>query len=422
VKILHFSAGSLRGGAARGAYCLHQGLLDLGVNSCFISNGKNNSSQENLFNLNSGLFENIKFALLPRLGSLPKYLYLKRQPFLFNTGLEGVDITKLKQYRDADIIHLHWINGMVSMSALKKIKKPVVWTIRDMWPFTGGCHYSMGCSGYTDSCGGCPQLGSERAKDLSHFIFENKKNSLPPNVRPIGISRWITSCANNSPTFEGIPVNTIYNNIDTKAFFPVDKALARKKLALPADAKIVLVGAQSVTDFYKGFELFKQAVSYLPSEKLTIVAFGGSPISLDKTCTLKVVNLGFITSDEQLRYVYSAADVFVAPSRMDAFGKTIGESLACATPVVCFNASGPGEIVIHKRTGYKAAPYDSRDLANGINWILSQTEESRERMKSAGVERVNQHFHVEVVAKQYLNLYREMLDTDYTSDRLNADL
>jgi glycosyltransferase involved in cell wall biosynthesis len=412
MNILHFSAGSLGGGAARGAYCLHKGLVDLGVESFFVSSGRNNPSDDRLISLNNGVGQNLKFVALPRLGSLPKYFYVKRKPFLFSTGLEGIDITNLEAYRDADIIHLHWINGLLSLKTLKKIKKPVVWTIRDMWPFTGGCHYSMGCDGYTASCGECPQLGSKSKKDLSSFVYRTKKRSLPKTIRPIGISEWITNRANESDIFSGYPVKTIYNNIDLKSFYPEDKVLARKKLGLSESNKIVLIGANSVTDFYKGFDLFLKSLTYFSPDEFQIVTFGTAEIELCKNIKMEVSNLGFITSDEKLRWLYSAADVFVAPSRMDAFGKTVAESMACATPVVCFDACGPSEIVAHKTTGYKAEPFKCEDMANGINWVLNLKGESLKCIQDSSVDRVRTMFNVDVIAKQYHSVYQDMLKFD----------
>lgn len=409
MKILHFTSGALNGGAARGAYVLHQRLRMLGVDSMFVSSGRNNPDEEGLLNLNDSFLKSLKFSFLSGRGGLAKALYFRRSPSLFSGGMGGIDLTQLKEYRDADIIHLHWITGMVSLKSIKKIDKPLVWTLRDMWPFTGGCHYSMDCDRYKKSCGGCPQLGSNREEDLSRTNFDKKKNLLPADIRPIGISKWITACANQSPIFEGVGVETIYNNIDIEVFFPDDKVSLREKLAIPRGSKVILIGANSVKDFYKGFDLFSKALDYLPAQDTIIVAFGRTPISLHEAKGIRVLNLGFVNSDERLREIYSAADVFVAPSRMDAFGKTVAEALACGTPVVCFDTCGPSEIVVHKVTGYKASAFDSVDLAKGISWVLEQNQEVSARMRSASINRVRKHFNSEIIAKQYLGLYREML-------------
>lgn len=409
MNILHFSAGSLNGGAARGAYCLHKGLRNLGVNSNFISNGNNNFKEDNLINLNNSITDRIKFKIFTKLDSLPKLKYPKRKPWIFNNGMTGIDITKLPEYQDADIIHIHWINGLISLKTLKKVNKPVVWTIRDMWPFTGGCHYSMDCNFYEKGCGSCPQLGSKEGDDLSRENIIRKQESIPEKIRLIGISDWITSSAKKSKAFCHENVKTIYNNIDTGVFSPEPKNLARGKLGLNVKDKIILIGANSIKDFYKGFDLFLKALNSISSEKFHLVTFGKADVSLPNTKKLKVTNLGFIDSEDKLRFIYSAADVFVAPSRMDAFGKTLAESMACGTPVVCFDHSGPAEIVLHKQTGYKAQPFKSRDLANGIEWILNLPDKDFEKMQKNGIERINKNFAVDVIACQYIELYKDML-------------
>lgn len=409
MNILHLVAGNLSGGAARGAHWLHRGLRELGVESFMLNNSRMNLSDKAVTSLADTSLQKAKFLLLSRIGSLPKKFYPKRKPWIFNTGFDGVDFTHHPAYRSADIIHLHWINGLVAMRTLRKVKKPVVWTMRDMWPLTGGCHYTMDCERYILGCGGCPQLGSNFKWDLSSVVVSNKKESLPKDLRLVGISHWLSDCARNSAVFRGVQIQTISNNIDTSKFYPIETSVAREVLGLPHNKKIVLIGAQSVTDFYKGFDLFIDAMNELQQDDIQILIFGRVGHYEESALPNPMIKLGFLSDFISLRIAYSAADVFVAPSRMDAFGKTIVESMACGTPVVCFDSTGPADIVDHKVTGYKAKPFEVIDLANGINWVLTQNEVESKYLRLASRNRAVTDFDSEVIAAQYVELYKELL-------------
>lgn len=410
LKVLHLVAGELSGGAARGAYWLHQAQREIGIDSTLVTSGRDNLGDDSVVALGASNVSRLKFALLNRLGNLPTFFYRKRKPWIFNTGFAGIDFTKLPEFREADLIHLHWVNGLVSMRTLRKVKKPIVWTLRDMWPFTGGCHYAVGCERYKTGCGACPQLQSKRSTDLTRLVVANKRALLPKQLRVVGISHWLSDCASSSRVFADFPVQTISNNIDTQAFSPIDQQTARQILALPKDKKIILVGAQRVTDFYKGFGLFVDAIERIQRDDIYVLTFGREANQamqpLDHTST----HLGFLADALSLRLVYSAADLFVAPSLMDAFGKTLAESLSCGTPVVCFDATGPKDIVDHQKTGCKAKPFEAEDLAKGIEWVLDLPRDQYEKMRFHSRERARTHFDSRVIAKQYHELYLEMLD------------
>ena len=409
MKVLHLVAGSLSGGAGRGAYWLHQAQRSIGIDSTLVTSGRDNLGDDSVVALGASNLSRVKFALLNRLGNLPALLYRKRKRWIFNTGFAGIDFTKLPEYREADLIHLHWINGMVAMRTLRKVKKPIVWTMRDMWPLTGGCHYAMDCEGYRTGCGQCPQLKSKRSSDLTRLVVANKRASLPKQLRVVGISQWLNDCASNSQVFATFPVQTISNNIDTQIFAPVDQQTARQILGLPAEKKIILVGAQRVTDFYKGFGLFVDAIKRIQRDDIHVLTFGREASQAMLPVDHTVTHLGFLADALSLRLAYSAADLFVAPSLMDAFGKTLAESLSCGTPVVCFDATGPKDIVEHQKTGYKAQPFEAEDLAVGIEWILNLPREEYELLRRNSRERAVTYFDSRVIAKQYKELYAEML-------------
>jgi glycosyltransferase involved in cell wall biosynthesis len=409
IKALHLIAGSLSGGAARGAYWLHLAQREIGLDSKVLTNRPNGLGGDSIFTLRKPPSQWMKLKLFSGVNRLALSLYRQRQSRIFNTGFEGINFTRHSVYREADLIHLHWINGLVDMRSLRKVKKPLVWTLRDMWPLTGGCHYSMSCERYKIGCGKCPQLGSTCSWDLTRLVVANKRSSLPKQLHVVGISPWLSECAEQSSVFSSFNVETISNNINTSQFFPVDKELARKILDLKLGKKLILAGSQSISDFYKGFDLFVEAVNSLQREDIHVILFG--KVKPRDLADLKVgcSCLGFLSEIILLRLAFSAADVFVAPSRMDAFGKTLAEAMACGTPVVCFDATGPKDIVEHQISGYKAKPFEASDLRKGIEWVLSRNGVDYDKLCQKARKRSVREFDSRVIARQYIELYEKLI-------------
>jgi len=171
----------------------------------------------------------------------------------------------------------------------------------------------------------------------------------------------------------------------------------------------VLVGARNVASVYKGFDLFLEAVGGMTKENIRVVLFGNAEEGVLDALGVPTTNLGFLSDAIALRLAYSAADVFVVPSRVDAFGKTLVEAMSCGTPVVCFNATGPKDIVEHRLNGYLAEPFSPVDLAHGIQWVLDQPSETYAEMCRSARMRAELCFDSQVIAKEYLALYHDAL-------------
>ena len=404
VKVLHLVAGDPDNGAARGAYSLHRGLLANAVHSRMLLDSGADVPDETVTTTGKGEVGRVsRFARLV-MDRVPTLLYPKRRRAIFSTGFSGYDFTKTAAYADATILHLHWINeGFVSIRRLRNVNKPIVWTFRDMWPMTGGCHYAMDCRNYLTRCGKCPQLNSAAENDLSRFVFALKEKNFPKSIKIVGISRWIAECAKESALFRNFEIHTISNSIDTSAFSPVPKDIARSKLGLKSDKKIVLIGANIVTEFYKGFPKFLDALQYLNVEKYHLCFFGKMDPNALPPLKFSSTQFGTLHDTGSLSLAYSAADVLVAPSLMEAFGKTLAEAMACETPVVCFDATGPRDIVDHLVNGYRSRPFEAEDLARGIAWVCGHPNYAA-LARSARAKAV-ECFDNQVVARQYRELY-----------------
>jgi glycosyltransferase involved in cell wall biosynthesis len=405
---LHLVGGDLSGGAARGAYWLHQALKRAGIGSTILTNSRQFLDDEDIVYTSRSRRGKVANLLRSQLDNLPLLFFKCREQDSFSTGLAGFDFTKTKAYQEADLLHLHWINGgFVNIKHLSKVAKPVVWTIRDMWPMTGGCHYSMDCENYKQQCGNCTLLEKSSGFDLSRWVLNRKIKYLRRNTVIIGISNWLSEAARQSSIFREFDIRTIHNNINTDDFFPVEKATARAVLGISTDKKIILAGAQGLTSFYKGFDRFRDALKQLDAHGYLLIFFGRLDAGSVKDLGFEYRSFGFLQDTVSLRLAYSAADVFVAPSRMEAFGKTLAESMACGTPVVCFDATGPRDIVDHRANGYKARPFDAHDLADGIRWVLGSSD--HRTLAENAREKIVTAFDSRIIAEKYKKLYEEMV-------------
>ncbi len=418
-KILHLVAGSLGGGAARGAAWLHNGLLAQGVESRILTSGPP-VDDPTIFTLESGGRGKLKRMLRTELDRLAiGTLYREAKGRGVSAGLFGYNVMRSEHYDWAEILHLHWINqGAFNVAALHDCPKPIVWTLRDMWPMTGVCHYAIDCDGYKTGCGACPQLGSKARQDLSRFLARRKRKKLPANFQAVAISQWLATCAAESFVFGGRSIKTVPNCVDGQEFFPVPKSAARLALGLPNESQIVMFGNIS-HDTYKGADLAISALKRLTerNSKVQVLSVGGRN---DLDIPGVVHHFGTLRDNVSMRLAYSAADIFLTASRAEAFGKMLVEAMACATPVVAFDSTGPRDIVVNKKTGYLAKPFCPDDLANGADWILRDLDRQQELARRSRA-RALECFNPNVVAKAYMDIYDKCLARQFAANKTSVD-
>lgn len=413
IRVVHLIEGSLTGGAARGAYWLHQGLREIGLDSSVVTDSPDRVGDPHVAYStwrDEGLRGRVMALVAPVVERAPVLAYLHRGPAYFTMGVVGRDLQRLAIVRDSDVVHVHWLaGGFVDPCDLARLGKPVVWTLRDMWPITGGCHFAMDCERFTHGCGRCPQLGSRFVHDLSWWMARRKRRGWPRTATIVGQSEWISAEARRSSVATGMEIVTIGNGVSCSTFFPVERDAARRALGIADGAKkVILVGAQNVEDFYKGFDALLAALDRLDRARYLVVVFGRGGAKRIAVLGFEVRDLGFLKDDAALRNAYSAADVFVAPSRTETFGKTIAEAMACGRPVVCFDATGPRDIVDHRTNGYRATPYEPEDLAAGIEWVCAD-EERWGALADSARAKIEHSFDVHVIARGYHALYQRVL-------------
>jgi len=410
MKILIINSSDIDGGAARAAYRLHKVLLSERVDSTMLVQRKN-SDDWSVIGAKSKkeMFINL---LRPTLDVLPLRFYKDRTKTLFSPAWSGnKSILKMIKKLNPDIVHLHWIcGGMLKIEDILKIKKPIVWTLHDNWVFTGGCHIMWECKRYIDSCGACPRLGSDKEHDLSRRVWLRKKKTFTKidDLTIVGLSNWIFTASKESSLLKEKRHINLPNLIDTTIFKPHDKTKSRELWKLPKDKKLILFGAMSATsDINKGFKELSQALEKLDSDNIEFVVFGSSAPKNPPNFKFKTHFMGHLHDDVSLVTLYSAVDVMIVPSLQENLSNAIMESLSCATPVVSFDVGGNSDMIEHHKNGYLAKPFEPSDLAKGIKWVL-ETPDYNQLCKNAR-EKVLKEFDSKVVAKKYIELYREVL-------------
>lgn len=343
----------------------------------------------------------------------------KQNLFAVDIANAGTDITRLPEFRQADIIHLHWVNqGMLSLRNLRQILdsgKPVVWTMHDMWPCTGICHHARQCEGYRHACGHCPYLnGGGSKRDLSHRVFRRKQKLLKKYpLTFVACSDWLRDEAAQSALLTGHEILSIPNPINTSLFKPRDKAEARARLLLPADQKLLLFGSVKISDKRKGIDYLVESSRLLAEQhpelkqQLGVVAFGKRSEALEHLLPFRVYPQDYVSDTQRLVDLYSAVDLYVTPSLEENLPNTLMEAMACGTPCVGFRVGGIPEMIEHLETGYVARYRDAADLARGIYQTL--TSDRYADLQQACVRKVAGSYAQNHVAKKYIDLYFKLL-------------
>lgn len=418
MNVLHISAATSQSGAGAAALKTHEALLKCGVNSKILFLKGQGSKVPGVSNYANVWYRRVVRLAFTHLDSFPLKFYPKRNNQIFSPGIFGISLRNFSLLRWADIIHIHWANhGFIDHKEIIKWNRPIVWTLRDMWAFTGGCHHSFGCERFADTCGMCPVLKSSKLKDLSYYVLKQKQNNnlFKFPIQWVAISSWMKSQALKSKILNKANIEVIYSGIDTLTFNNTYKQKARLALGLPLHDKIVLLGAGNLREEYKGFSY---AINSLRNQdsNLLILTFGSGYI-LEDEIPQRIINLGFIKEDKKLALIYNSADVFLAPSIAEAFGKTFAEAQSCSLPVVCFRDTGPEDIIEHKKTGYLAEYKDQEDLNFGLNFCLKSNFDSN-YIRQRSIEL----FDINNTAKRYKSLYENFIVDGSNSSTQDAIL
>lgn len=435
-KVLYINTSDSHGGAARAAMRIMHGVKQYGVETQMLVLDKHSTSLD-VVALQEFVPKSKLFSILDWVAKKVKnkWQHLQWRPYrktkenIFMSDMRSTRLHGALQKLNYDILHLHWVNQrFLDLSELKRLNKPIVWTLHDSWPFCGVCHYFLDCQRYQTHCGDCPMLNSGKEKDLAYRIFEEKLRAYRNlNLHIVTPSSWLGECAKQSALFGRFPVTVIPNCLETDVYRPlseqeIDECLSvaiERNPALHAvqiaageksEKPLILYGAvAAATDKIKGFKYLLSALQLLDKRgfEANLLVFGASEIDLPMQFEhISVHFIGYVSDTDLLVTLYNLADVMVVPSLTENLSCAIMESLSCATPVCCFAIGGNGDMVEHQVNGYLAKENDAENLAQGIRWCLDNNKDGA--LSQAARKKVMENYTIERVGEMYVEVYSRL--------------
>lgn len=417
VRITHLNTFDLSGGAARAAYRLHTGLRGLGQDSrLLVLQKESHDSSVICFEPPSDKLTGIRRVLRRR--------YLARnQQFIaprpvgssyFSDDCSQHSADALRQVLPSDILHLHWIAGFIDYTDFFRRLPwalPIVWTLHDMNPFTGGCHFDGGCGRYRERCGACPQIGSTDVNDFSALIWQRKNRafatSRSSSMHFVAPSRWLAAEAQTSALLTHFPVTVIPYGVDTESFQPRDRRVSRQLFGISPSAKVVLFVADWAGEKRKGLDLLMAAVNGIDDlPELSVLAIGRD--NARHEFGTRLIAIEQIRDELTMSLAYSAADLIVIPSLQDNLPNTALEALACGIPTVAFAVGGLTDVVREGETGILLQPGNAHALRSAIVELLRNTDRLTYMAESCRRYALAE-YKLEVQARRYTSLYESLM-------------
>lgn len=411
MKIVSVNASDNSGGAAIAARRLHAGMRAAGADcELWVQTRR---TQDCGVTGSQGWLHDLYAQTRLLLDQLPVLRSLRFREGQFSPAwLPGTLASRIAS-ANPDVVHLHWIaKGWLKIEDIGAWNAPTVWTLHDMWPFTGGCHYDAGCGRWRQQCGSCPVLRSSTTNDVSRWVQARKhKRYRERKLHVVCPSRWLADCVRASSAMSHCAVSVIPNGLDLTLFRPGNRLASRQRLGIPPAARLIAFGAMNSTDDHrKGFHHLLQALTGFKetSGDVRVLIYGGR-MDPGSVGSLTVHNVGHVADESRMVDILNAADVFVAPSEQDNLPNTIVEALACGCPVVAFDIGGMPDLVVPGRTGMLAKPFDATHLAACIEHVLRDQASNGEMRAEARVH-AETHYDLNSITARYLALYDTLVD------------
>lgn len=412
MKILFINISDIRGGASIIAYNLAKYLeTEYHTENLFLVRDKL-TDDNNIIQTTGSRFEakieratNIVFNAI---GQQYKFL-----PFSPRTILKTV-----KEFKP-DIINLHnpiggyfRIKDLIYLSGIA----PVVWTLHDMWAFTGNAAHTFGNEEWKKlkSSPGenriYPWIGINMG---SRLLKEKQRIYSNSRLRVVVPSVWMYENVKQSPVFNGKKIDLIHHGINLNLFKPIEKIQARAELDIPLDHKVISYSAEKLKrNQFKGGRELSEIISNLDqmtNQKVLLIGIGkgGLPVR-DNLKNVKIQNAGYISDQKKLISYYSASDLFIYPTKADSFGLVLLEAIACSTPCVTFNIGGCSDIIKDGVSGNLISPFDTSEFANKINSLLLDNS-TLVNLSISCRKYAEKEFSLERMADKYYAVFKEAL-------------
>jgi len=402
-------ASQLPGGANIAARRLHDALRRSGLDSYFYygTGESNDSSVIPLYQTRTFFWRNVAaLATSWRNRRTAPGGFVTSPCWIRKTPIQAIGKLPL-------VVNLHWVPRWLDLpSFLNSLppELPVVWTLHDLIPITGGCHYPGDCDGFTKECGNCPQQKKPGPSDATRKFFHLKEHLYQrANLHFVGNSEWTTAQARRSGLAKyAKSIRTIHYGLDVNKFQPVEKQIARNALRIPEGKFVIGLACSDFHEKRKGAELLMQALTAFPADEIVLVVLGGGQWPCNAS-PVETIQMGSIGSPRLQSLFYSALDVFAMPSQIETFGLVALEAMACETPVVAYPAGGLADVVADGETGLQGSEFGNvSGLVQMLQWMWQNPAE-RSAMGIAARQRVVQKFSDTLMARRYTDLYHELV-------------
>lgn len=401
LRVVHVSAYDTVGGAARAARALHESMLNAGIASMMLV-GRSDAPGAATLAPNPR-----KFVVAGELDRLLWRTTRSPRPTWRSPALFGAVSAKTVRGLGADIINLHWVtNGLLTIRQIGKLPSPAVWSMYDMWPFSGTEHYHAEPNRYEHAYAKATRPGDESGLDLDRWAWQRKRRHWRTPITMVPASQWLESAVQSSSLMAHWPVRRIPHLIDTERHRPTDRWAARDHFGLPRDRPLVaFLATAGIRDERKGWISLREAVERARSAGSDVEVIVIGPKTADPQ-PFPVHWLGPMQTEQELKLAYAAADVVATPSVQDTMPLSAMEAQASGRPVVGFAIGGLPDIVEHEVSGYLAPAFDTTALSLGLRRALGQSDE----LGAAARLRAEKLWSPGAVVAAYVDLYRELLD------------
>lgn len=421
MNIIHFSTNDT-GGAAIGTRCISNALASQGHNSIMIVKEQYDEQSDVIKikrNSTLDLINKITKPILQRTKYRPvkwdERGFYHQLTFVSNTFKEVIDTIPF----EPDLIVLHWVQGFLNEHLIKQLyqhyKVPVIWTLQDFAPMTGGCHYTWDCTNFKDGCGNCEAINSHKKKDISYQKIKHKQKQFKDiNMGIMTLSTNSRKLTEESTLFKGLlHENFLYT---TEILDLPSKEELRDTFQIPKDKFVVLFGAQAANNPNKGIQPFIEELNRLykdvaeeQKEKLLFLIIGFNGEKIQKKLKFSSQVAGFISDKKTLLSHFALADVFASPSLQETGPQTVIESISYGVPVVGFDNVGlSNDVIEHKVSGYLAEEANFQDLCKGILYLSELDQTTYQKYCEKNIEIRNNKLSNKLITEQFIKLYQKL--------------
>ena len=407
MKIIHLNYSDLQGGASIASYRLHKSLKKKKINSKMVV-AKKLSNDNSVYSFKNNL-EKFIFNLKKNLSRFFSKTLELNSNNNYSVSFFNSKLFKVVKSLDPDIVNLHWIcNETISINEVKKLKKKIVWTLTDMWPFLAIEHisYNFNKKDYWND----KKILNSNKLSLKHLILKSKINKFNFNFKVVAISAWLANQAKKSILFKDKDIIVIPCCLDFDEWSPVNKIDVRKKFKLGLNKKIILfVSSGNTNDKKKGFEILLNAFKKIKNKSnYHLIILGKLDDNHKKELSVSYTQFNnfYYGKPSFLKEIYSAVDLLAAPSLVESFGQVSLEAASCNVPTIAFKDTGLTEIVVHKKNGYLANYKNISDFAKGLEWCFEKKNYKKLSLNSRPMAKSK--FSYNIISKQYLDFYKTL--------------